>query len=77
MYPTKMDKTSCTQSKNCTVCTRCFDSFFTEIVTVCPRSLDPVKIVTYFIKWAKTSWKKKMKCIKNSQKNKTNKKWIC
>ena len=24
--------------------------------TVCPRSLDPIHLLTCFIKWAKTSW---------------------
>ena len=24
--------------------------------TVCPRSLDPIYIVTYYIIWVKTSW---------------------
>ena len=27
-----------------------------KINTVCPRSLDPIHIVTYNIKWVKTSW---------------------
>ena len=27
-----------------------------KIVTVCPRSLDPINIVTYDIKLDKTSW---------------------
>ena len=27
-----------------------------QYVTVCPRSLDPLYIVTYYIKWVKTSW---------------------
>ena len=26
------------------------------VATECPRSLDPIYIVTYFIKWVKTSW---------------------
>ena len=26
------------------------------LVTVCPRSLDPIYLVTYCIKWVKTSW---------------------
>ena len=28
-----------------------------SICTVCPRSLGPIDIVTYYIKWARTSWK--------------------
>ena len=27
-----------------------------NVSTVCPRSLDPIFIVTYCIKWVKTSW---------------------
>ena len=26
------------------------------LLTVCPRSLDPIFIATYYIKWVKTPW---------------------
>ena len=29
---------------------------FTLLITVCSRSLDPIHIVNYYIKWVKTSW---------------------
>ena len=29
---------------------------FPFMFNVCPKSLDPFYIVTYYIKWVKTSW---------------------
>ena len=28
----------------------------THNYTICPRSLDTIHIVTYYLKWVKTSW---------------------
>ena len=33
-----------------------FDHNTAKVFTVCPRSLDPCYIVSYYIKWVKTSW---------------------
>ena len=32
------------------------DLFSIRKSTICPRSLDPFNIVSYYVKWAKTSW---------------------
>ena len=32
------------------------EEYFLVISTVCPRSSDPLYVVTYYIKWVNTSW---------------------
>ena len=43
---------------NTNTCTTCSEIPYdiNTVSTVCPRSLDPVYLVTYFIHWVKTSW---------------------
>ena len=35
---------------------KCLEIALPDLHTVCPRSLDPIYIATYYIKWVKTSW---------------------
>ena len=51
-----------------------------KAATVCPRSLDPIYIVTYFTKWVKTSWTGSIFFNRNNRylncSNKLSKTWI-
>ena len=46
-----------------------YDIYFVyEGPTVCPRSLDSIHIVTYYIKWFKTSWTDRNFCLWHIEK---------
>ena len=45
---------------------RMYTLFIPDVITICLRSLDPIYIVTYYIKWVTTSW---TDSITNSNKN--------
>ena len=37
--------------------------YFSQLYTACPRILDPIYILTFYISWVKTSWTDSNQCF--------------